>query len=59
MEQYLKAYKKECNSETKIGNAESKDADAITIDLYKQVLVWATEDGNVMVLFWTQTMCFY
>ena len=55
IDQYLKAYKKEFTSEKKRGNAESKDADPITFDLYSLLLEWAAEDGNTFVLFWTQT----
>lgn len=55
IEQYLKAYKKEFKKEKKNGNAESKDADPISFELYKQILAWAIEDGLIMVFFWTQT----
>jgi hypothetical protein len=55
IDEYLKSYKKLYTSETTNGKAESKDADPITFELHSLILKWAAEDGNTMVLFWTQT----
>lgn len=41
IEQYLNAYKKEFQKEKKHRNTESKDADPIYSELYKQLLAWA------------------
>lgn len=54
IEKYLRAYKKEYQSEKKNGMAESKDADPITFELYTLICLWAVEDGNIFVLCWTQ-----
>ena len=55
MDQHLEAYKKEHSQEKQKGNTESKDADPITFELYRLLLKWAAEDGNIFVFFWTLT----
>ena len=55
MDQYLAAYRKEYVKEKHKGNVESKDADPITFELYRLLLKWAAEDGNIFVFFWTLT----
>jgi hypothetical protein len=54
LDRFLAAYQREYVGEKKQGNAESKDADPITFELYLLLLKWAAEDGNTFVFFWTQ-----
>jgi len=55
LDKYLSAYQKKAVVAKKDGNLDTKEADAIGLELYCLINEWALEDGNIALLFWSTT----
>ena len=49
VDQFIACYKREHASAKKDGNTDEKEADAISSTLFKLLMTWAIEEGNVFV----------
>ncbi len=49
MDKFMACYKKEFADQKKKGNVDEREADAISSTLFKLILKWAVEEGNVFV----------
>ena len=53
MDSFLNSFKKECADARSRGNVDAKSADPISFSLYRLILTWAIERGNIYVWVWT------
>jgi hypothetical protein len=53
MDSFLNSYKKECADARSRGNVDAKSSDPISFSLYRLILTWAIEKGNIFVWVWT------
>ena len=53
MDSFLTSFKKECADARSRGNVDAKSADPISFSLYRLILTWAIEKGNIFVWVWT------
>ncbi len=49
MDKFMACYKKEFADQKKKGNVDEREADAVSSTLFKLILKWAVEEGNVFV----------
>jgi hypothetical protein len=62
VDQFLACYKREHASAKKDGNTDERETDAISSTLFKLLMMWAIEEGNVFVwcfslLIWHLMVC--
>jgi hypothetical protein len=53
MDSFLNSFKKETADARSHGNTDEKSADPISFSLFRMILTWAIERGNVFVWVWT------
>ena len=53
MDSFLNSFKKETADARSKGNEDEKNADPISFSLYRLILTWAVEKGNIYVWVWT------
>ena len=53
MDSFLVSFKKEAADARSQGNVDEKSADPITFSLFRMILNWAVEQGNLFVWVWT------
>jgi hypothetical protein len=53
MDYFLSSFKKEEDKAKSEGNVDERSADPITFSLFKRILTWALESGNMFVWVWT------
>ena len=53
MDSFLNSFKKECADGRSRGNVDAKSSDPISFSLYRLILTWAIEKGNIFVWVWT------
>ena len=53
IDSFLASYRKELADAKSQGNVDEKSADPISFSLFRQILSWAIDDGNVFVWTWT------
>jgi hypothetical protein len=51
MKSFLNSFKKECGDACSRGNVDAKSSDPISFSLYRLILTWAIEKGNIFVWF--------
>ena len=56
MDKFINAYRKEFQAAKKEGKVEERDADPITVTLYRMILKWAVAEGNIFVWVFTLAM---
>ena len=53
MDSFLASFKKETADARSHGNVDEKKADPISFSLFRLILTWANERGNIFVWVWT------
>jgi hypothetical protein len=53
MDSFLTSFQKECAVAASQGNVDAKSADPISFSLFRLILTWAIEKGNIYVWVWT------
>ena len=53
MDSFLTSFWKECANAASQGNVDAKSADPISFSLFRLILTWAIEKGNIYVWVWT------